>query len=513
MEHNMVLAKQVIGMVGVVGLSAMGALAQQSWQQFGNFTEGAVYDLHVHNGELYLAGRNGSPNTGLGAFVRRWDGTQWVWVGNQLLVERPGAIARELTTHNSELYVVGQFDDGVYRQAAKWDGNAWLPVGDGLPTIPGRTTVGWDVESYDGRLWVVSIIGDPQGQPQTSLKVLQGSQWVDPPGGALADVYSLSVVDGQMYAGRTTGELLRYENGTFVSLGVVAPAAVRSVARFGGRLHAGLAPRGLVNSPSVSPVAIQLDGGWKQATTFFAVRAPAFVAAMEVHDGELYVAGGGVGPAVPIPGEQGSAVARWAPGVRATPTPQFEAARSLIRWQGQLLAGVENSGGGEPYGVYRLAGVQDPSLQISTLEVPLACDGATRSLTVTAPGIGSTLVFRENLLTGLVDLPQVTFGASGNLNINVPGVQNGEFRYIVTNSAGSVATDIVRVRGIDIDFNNNRVFPEDQDVMDFFTALAGGTCEGPTTQACDSIDINVNGVYPEDADVIAFFTNLAGGCE
>jgi hypothetical protein len=141
---------------------------------------------------------------------------------------------------------------------------------------------------------VVSIIGDPQGQPQTSLKVLQGSQWVDPPGGALADVYSLSVVDGQMYAGRTTGELLRHENGTFVSLGVVAPAAVRSVARFGGRLHAGLSPRGLVNSPSVSPIAIQLNGVWKQATTFFAVRAPAFVAAMEVHDGELYVAGGGV---------------------------------------------------------------------------------------------------------------------------------------------------------------------------------------------------------------------------
>jgi hypothetical protein len=28
----------------------------------------------------------------------------------------------------------------------------------------------------------------------------------------------------------------------------------------------------------------------------------------------------------------------------------------------------------------------------------------------------------------------------------------------------------------DIDFNNNQVFPEDQDVIDFFIVLAGGDC-------------------------------------
>ena len=58
----------------------------------------------------------------------------------------------------------------------------------------------------------------------------------------------------------------------------------------------------------------------------------------------------------------------------------------------------------------------------------------------------------------------------------------------------------------DIDFNNNGVFPEDQDVIDFFNVLAGADC--PT---CDDIDFNNNTVFPEDADVIAFFTVLAGG--
>jgi hypothetical protein len=57
-----------------------------------------------------------------------------------------------------------------------------------------------------------------------------------------------------------------------------------------------------------------------------------------------------------------------------------------------------------------------------------------------------------------------------------------------------------------IDFNQNEVFPEDQDVIDFFDVLAGGECA-----ACNDIDFNNNGVFPEDQDVIDFFTVLAGG--
>jgi hypothetical protein len=58
-----------------------------------------------------------------------------------------------------------------------------------------------------------------------------------------------------------------------------------------------------------------------------------------------------------------------------------------------------------------------------------------------------------------------------------------------------------------IDFNGNGVFPENQDVIDFFSTLAG-SC--PLNQGCD-IDFNNNGVFPEDQDVIDFFQVLAGG--
>ncbi|HLP83172.1 MAG TPA: hypothetical protein VK157_02385 [Phycisphaerales bacterium] len=58
----------------------------------------------------------------------------------------------------------------------------------------------------------------------------------------------------------------------------------------------------------------------------------------------------------------------------------------------------------------------------------------------------------------------------------------------------------------DIDFNNNDVFPEDRDFIDFLNVLAGGDC--PT---CNDIDFNNNEVFPEDQDVIDFFNVLAGG--
>ncbi|MFN5944405.1 MAG: hypothetical protein ACK46I_04930 [Phycisphaerae bacterium] len=83
------------------------------------------------------------------------------------------------------------------------------------------------------------------------------------------------------------------------------------------------------------------------------------------------------------------------------------------------------------------------------------------------------------------------------------------------NNTGVTGTGNVTIERIgcdDIDFNNNTVFPEDQDVIDFFTVLAGGT---PTTcdptAGCNDIDFNNNTVFPEDQDVLDFSTVLAGG--
>jgi hypothetical protein len=60
-----------------------------------------------------------------------------------------------------------------------------------------------------------------------------------------------------------------------------------------------------------------------------------------------------------------------------------------------------------------------------------------------------------------------------------------------------------------IDFNNNTLFPEDQDLLDFLSVLTGGPCSEGNT--CSDIDFNNDGLFPSDDDLVAFLTVLAGG--
>ncbi|HLP85346.1 MAG TPA: hypothetical protein VK157_13435 [Phycisphaerales bacterium] len=87
-------------------------------------------------------------------------------------------------------------------------------------------------------------------------------------------------------------------------------------------------------------------------------------------------------------------------------------------------------------------------------------------------------------------------------------------RCYVTNPCDAAMSNLVELTRStsccdSIDFNQNTVFPEDQDVIDFFNVLAGGACSPGNT--CSDIDFNNNTVFPEDQDVIDFFTVLAGG--
>ncbi len=63
----------------------------------------------------------------------------------------------------------------------------------------------------------------------------------------------------------------------------------------------------------------------------------------------------------------------------------------------------------------------------------------------------------------------------------------------------------------DIDFNNDGLFPDDNDLIDLLTVLAGGVCSTAPTPGCDSIDFNNDDLFPDDNDLIDYLTVLAGG--
>ncbi len=116
---------------------------------------------------------------------------------------------------------------------------------------------------------------------------------------------------------------------------------------------------------------------------------------------------------------------------------------------------------------------------------------------LTSTGFDSSTLFVQSTLTN----------TSTRLRVSVNNACSQTFSNTVT-----FATTTCTISCDTIDFNNNGVFPEDQDVVDFFDVLAGGnpaSCDA--VQGCNDIDFNNNGVFPEDQDVVDFFNVLAGG--
>ncbi len=64
-----------------------------------------------------------------------------------------------------------------------------------------------------------------------------------------------------------------------------------------------------------------------------------------------------------------------------------------------------------------------------------------------------------------------------------------------------------------IDFDNDGLFPEDEDLLDLLAVLAGGQCERERwgLGLCNDIDINNDGLFPSDEDLVGYLRLLAGG--
>jgi hypothetical protein len=106
-----------------------------------------------------------------------------------------------------------------------------------------------------------------------------------------------------------------------------------------------------------------------------------------------------------------------------------------------------------------------------------------------------------------VDSPHLSIA-----QVQVPG-DIGFYRLTAANGCGSLEMDnFIRFAPpnecSDIDFNNDGLFPDDNDLIAFLNVLAGGECE---TSVCDPIDFNNDELFPDDLDLLAFLRVLAGG--
>jgi hypothetical protein len=132
--------------------------------------------------------------------------------------------------------------------------------------------------------------------------------------------------------------------------------------------------------------------------------------------------------------------------------------------------------------------------------------------------IGSTRVVNNDGLHGMV-VSSGSIGLKAGLHrMQVRFFEAGGGAGLIVRRRSSAGTDAI-IPSSDffrtvvptcdsIDFNADSLFPDDQDLIDFLSVLAGGPC---STNNCNDIDFNNDGLFPDDNDLIAFLRVLAGG--
>lgn len=108
----------------------------------------------------------------------------------------------------------------------------------------------------------------------------------------------------------------------------------------------------------------------------------------------------------------------------------------------------------------------------------------------------------DNLFVGNVGEGSVTFTEDQRLFAVVQLVDG-------TTAVRGVALVVLdATRCNDVDFNNDMLFPDTQDIGDFLSVFAGAACP---TGVCDDVDFNRDGLFPDTDDLAAFLVVFAGG--
>ncbi|MFO0830390.1 MAG: PQQ-dependent sugar dehydrogenase [Phycisphaerales bacterium] len=105
-----------------------------------------------------------------------------------------------------------------------------------------------------------------------------------------------------------------------------------------------------------------------------------------------------------------------------------------------------------------------------------------------------------------------TISGAGTASLTVSGAgpqDAGFYSVLVANACGSLASAQAHLAVVDIDFNNDGLFPDTADITDFLSVFSGGVCP---TGACDPVDFNQDGIFPDTDDIAQYLAVFGGAC-
>jgi Domain of unknown function (DUF5122) beta-propeller len=168
-----------------------------SWQSLGAGTNGSIYDLAVHQGDLIVGGAFTAAGFAPANRVARWNGSAWSGLGTGM-----NHAVFSLAVYGGELIAGGDFTvaGGVgANHIARWDGSMWQPLADGCDLGVQALVV------YGNELVASGHFAHAGLVPTANVARWNGSIW-QPLGSGIGvffynSVGALHVHDGELIAG------------------------------------------------------------------------------------------------------------------------------------------------------------------------------------------------------------------------------------------------------------------------------------------------------------------------
>jgi hypothetical protein len=220
-------------------------MVERRFYPLGNGPDRAVRGVAAtEDGQVYIVGEftvvnNNIPSQGVGY----WDGWQWTNMNGGL---NPRARARAVAIYDGEVYIAGFFNTagGVpCNNIAKWDGETWIPLGEGTNDLVSTLTVA------DGKVYAGGPFTQAGGSPAKSIAVWNGTRWSTLGGGLTGTtfmlVHSILVDGGQIHVGGTfthagsedANRIANWRGGDWHSFGTGTNEQVKMIKRFDDELY------------------------------------------------------------------------------------------------------------------------------------------------------------------------------------------------------------------------------------------------------------------------------------
>ncbi len=235
----------------IVALLQSQSFAQYDWGNVGSGMNSPVRSLATDTtNDILYAGGVFTQAGGIPAInIAKWDGILWAPVGGGVI---SGSGISSLLMRGTELVAGGTFTNigGVLsNNIAKWDGLIWTPIGAGLD-YTGVTTVATLTE-YNGDLYAGGMFNTSGATSVNNIAKWDGTNWVPLTTGTNGAVYALCVYGTDLYVGGTftdaggvpVNNIAKWDGTTWSDVGggcaYTGVTTVATLTEYNGDLYAG----------------------------------------------------------------------------------------------------------------------------------------------------------------------------------------------------------------------------------------------------------------------------------